>query len=153
MPARVDPPELRAAAGSTPPVPEVQRLASVDVAPVAAAPVAAPAPIRAAPASRAAAPKPAASRVSAPARRANPSVAQGIREFTVPASEPPGDTLVAILDESTIVVANPLGVPTPVRVGQRLPSGATLLHVDPQTQSAVTHLGRLRLEQPVRHAP
>ena len=77
-----------------------------------------------------------------------PPVSQGIREFTakVPGPHPSSDVLVAILDESTIVVPNPLGVPTPVRVGEHLPSGATLLRVDAQTRSALTDHGPLTLE-------
>lgn len=56
------------------------------------------------------------------------------------------DTVVAILNESTIVVPNSMGVPTPVRIGERLPSGATLLQVDPDARLAVTDHGPLSME-------
>jgi len=85
-------------------------------------------------------------RVRAPVERTERAGTQGIREFTVPALPPSGDILLAVLDDVTVVVPNPLGVPTPVRVGQRLPSGAILLRVDPGGRAAVTDRGPMALQ-------
>lgn len=84
-----------------------------------------------------------------PIANKNTDVLGEIREFSRPvssASSSSSDVLVAILNNTTVVVPNPLGVPMPVRVGERLPSGATLLKIDVDTESALTTQGTLRPE-------
>lgn len=56
------------------------------------------------------------------------------------------DLLVAIPDGQSIVVPGARGLPETVRVGARLPSGATLLRVDRAAGLAETDRGVLRLE-------
>ena len=62
------------------------------------------------------------------------------------AAPPPRDVLVAIQDATTIVVPDARGLPVPVKLGNRLPSGARLLNVDPHTGQAETDRGVMRLE-------
>ena len=59
---------------------------------------------------------------------------------------PRREVLVAIPDAHTAVVPGSGGLPEAVRVGGRLPSGATLLRVDPRAGVADTDRGTLRLE-------
>ena len=56
------------------------------------------------------------------------------------------DVLVAITDANTIVVPGTRGLPAPFRVGDRLPSGARLLKVDPRGGEAQTDRGVIRLQ-------
>ena len=56
------------------------------------------------------------------------------------------DVLVAIKDASTVIVANQRGMPTPFRLGEKLPSGAVLLSIHPRLESAETDRGVIRLE-------
>jgi hypothetical protein len=54
--------------------------------------------------------------------------------------------LVAIQNAATIIVANQRGMPTPFRLGERLPSGAVLMSIDPRRETVETDRGRLTLE-------
>ncbi len=56
------------------------------------------------------------------------------------------DVLVAITDANTIVVPGTRGLPAAFRVGERLPSGARLLKVDPRGGEAHTDRGVIRLQ-------
>jgi len=56
------------------------------------------------------------------------------------------DVLVAITDANTIVVPGTRGLPAAFRVGERLPSGARLLTVDPRGGEAQTDRGVIRLQ-------
>ncbi|KQV99425.1 hypothetical protein [Rhizobacter sp. Root1221] len=56
------------------------------------------------------------------------------------------DLLVAITSANSIVVPDTKGLPASFRVGERLPSGARLLRVDPRSGEAETDRGLIRLE-------
>ena len=56
------------------------------------------------------------------------------------------DVLVAITNQETIVVPDARGLPAPFRIGERLPSGARLIRIDPREGEAETDRGVIRLE-------
>jgi hypothetical protein len=58
----------------------------------------------------------------------------------------PSDVLVAITGANSVVVPDKTGLPASFRVGERLPSGARLLRVDPRNGEAETDRGLIRLE-------
>ena len=83
--------------------------------------------------------------VARPAASSAPA-SQAIFNDTAVPTNARADVLVAITNASTIVVPDTRGLPATFRVGERLPSGARLLKVDPRGGEADTDRGVIRLE-------